>query len=86
MIGTKRKKIDGKAHCDLCKREVPAIHEYQCRISNTTSHWFDLCDGCGAKDREVRGGFLVGVHIQVRRVRQSANRPVKAPSDRLQRV
>lgn len=62
MIPKKRKERAGKTHCDLCGEARPPIHEYEFPFRSNASHWFDLCEVCGAVDREMRDGFLVGVH------------------------
>lgn len=62
MVPKKGKERKGKAGCDLCGRESPPIHEYQYFLHTTLSHWIDLCDLCGAVDRPIRNGFVVGIH------------------------
>lgn len=62
MIPRKHKERKGKRHCDLCEQEKPPIHEYSFRIHGHAVHWFDLCADCASVDREVRDGFLVGIH------------------------
>jgi hypothetical protein len=79
MTGTKRKIVAEKGTCDLCNRHDPPIHEYEYRASSHVSHWVDLCDRCGGVDREVRGGFLAGIHFP-------ANAPAKACKNAVERT
>lgn len=69
MIPAKKQARRGKTHCDLCERQAPPIHEYAFRLNHETTHWFDLCDACGAVDRRIKNGFIVGTHHPVVRGR-----------------
>ncbi len=65
MIGTKRKPVKEKTRCDGCRRTVAAVHEYSFYFWSNAAHWLDLCETCGAIDREMKDGFLVGIHSAV---------------------
>ena len=73
MVPIQCKIRQGKDFCDLCRQAKPPIWECQFPINSAVdsetgklkagrSHWFDLCADCAAVERELKNGFLVGIH------------------------